>query len=354
MPPAPHTSFTGIDYGHSEGLVVSLPVWSGLEFIQQLLKRLHNEFCTDIDDPLRMNLTNFVDHPAFPPAEASRSHLCHLRCRFICNFYWSIRCFWFYLQWALQLHRVSRPYSSAIENGLTCSVSHCKFSFLFLCWWFHNENSFLTRSDQVSGEDLTVSALSSTLPFPATPSHWRLEFIVMVTAVCIIHAGGGCKVDGQRLTGDTVRRALVGCNSVGLCYRYWRRLRYRIHTGPLFVCGLASFDCIMYSKTSDKPLERPQMAPDSRLTSLWSDTSAAEGCLQSYSRSLYNIHISQCLICFCFSLLDTSSHLPPELPTDRRTQEQANKQKYLRDKWAASVISALEMKRIECKDTSSV
>lgn len=48
MPPAPHTSFTGIDYGHSEGLVVSLPVWSGLEFIQQLLKRLHNEFCTDI------------------------------------------------------------------------------------------------------------------------------------------------------------------------------------------------------------------------------------------------------------------------------------------------------------------
>lgn len=188
-------------------------------------------------------------------AEASRSHLCHLRCRFICNFYWSIRCFWFYLQWALQLHRVSRPYSSAIENGLTCSVSHCKFSFLFLCWWFHNENSFLTRSDQVSGEDLTVSALSSTLPFPATPSHWRLEFIVMVTAVCIIHAGGGCKVDGQRLTGDTVRRALVGCNSVGLCYRYWRRLRYRIHTGPLFVCGLASFDCIMYSKTSDKPLE---------------------------------------------------------------------------------------------------
>lgn len=287
-------------------------------------------------------------------AEASRSHLCHLRCRFICNFYWSIRCFWFYLQWALQLHRVSRPYSSAIENGLTCSVSHCKFSFLFLCWWFHNENSFLTRSDQVSGEDLTVSALSSTLPFPATPSHWRLEFIVMVTAVCIIHAGGGCKVDGQRLTGDTVRRALVGCNSVGLCYRYWRRLRYRIHTGLLFVCGLASFDCIMYSKTSDKPLERPQMAPDSRLTSLWSDTSAAEGCLQSYSRSLYNIHISQCLICFCFSLLDTSSHLPPELPTDRRTQEQANKQKYLRDKWAASVISALEMKRIECKDTSSV
>lgn len=234
---------------------VSLPVWSGLEFIQQLLKRLHNEFCTDIDDPLRMNLTNFVDHPAFPPAEASRSHLCHLRCRFICNFYWSIRCFWFYLQWALQLHRVSRPYSSAIENGLTCSVSHCKFSFLFLCWWFHNENSFLTRSDQVSGEDLTVSALSSTLPFPATPSQWRLEFIVMVTAVCIIHAGGGCKVDGQRLTGDTVRRALVGCNSVGLCYRYWRRLRYRIHTGPLFVCGLASFDCIMYSKTSDKPLE---------------------------------------------------------------------------------------------------
>lgn len=188
-------------------------------------------------------------------AEASRSHLCHLRCRFICNFYWSIRCFWFYLQWALQLHRVSRPYSSAIENGLTCSVSHCKFSFLFLCWWFHNENSFLTRSDQVSGEDLTVSALSSTLPFPATPSQWRLEFIVMVTAVCIIHAGGGCKVDGQRLTGDTVRRALVGCNSVGLCYRYWRRLRYRIHTGPLFVCGLASFDCIMYSKTSDKPLE---------------------------------------------------------------------------------------------------
>lgn len=188
-------------------------------------------------------------------AEASRSHLCHLRCRFICNFYWSIRCFWFYLQWALQLHRVSRPYSSAIENGLTCSVSHCKFSFLFLCWWFHNENSFLTRSDQVSGEDLTVSALSSTLPFPATPSHWRLEFIVMVTAVCIIHAGGGCKVDGQRLTGDTVRRALVGCNSVGLCYRYWRRLRYRIHTGLLFVCGLASFDCIMYSKTSDKPLE---------------------------------------------------------------------------------------------------
>lgn len=116
---------------------VSLPIWSGLEFIQQLLKRLHNEFCTDIDDPLRMNLTNFVDHPAFPPAEASRSHLCHLRCRFICNFYWSIRCFWFYLQWALQLHRVSRPYSSAIENGLTCSVSHCKFSFLFLCWWFH-------------------------------------------------------------------------------------------------------------------------------------------------------------------------------------------------------------------------
>lgn len=188
-------------------------------------------------------------------AEASRSHLCHLRCRFICNFYWSIRCFWFYLQWALQLHRVSRPYSSAIENGLTCSVSHCKFSFLFLCWWFHNENSFLTRSDQVSGEDLTVSALSSTLPFPATPSHWRLEFTVMVTAVCIIHAGGGCKVDGQRLTGDTVRRALVGCNSVGLCYRYWRRLRYRIHTGLLFVCGLASFDCIMYSKTSDKPLE---------------------------------------------------------------------------------------------------
>lgn len=188
-------------------------------------------------------------------AEASRSHLCHLRCRFICNFYWSIRCFWFYLQWALQLHRVSRPYSSAIENGLTCSVSHCKFSFLFLCWWFHNENSFLTRSDQVSGEDLTVSALSSTLPFPATPSQWRLEFIVMVTAVCIIHAGGGCKVDGQRLTGDTVRRALVGCNSVGLCYRYWRRLRYRIHTGLLFVCGLASFDCIMYSKTSDKPLE---------------------------------------------------------------------------------------------------
>lgn len=78
MPPAPHTSFTGIDYDHSEGLVVSLPVWSGLEFIQQLLKRLHNEFCTDIDDPLRMNLTNFVDHPAFPPAEASRSHLCHL------------------------------------------------------------------------------------------------------------------------------------------------------------------------------------------------------------------------------------------------------------------------------------
>ena len=42
----------------------------------------------------------------------------------------------------------------------------------------------------------------------------------MVTAVCIIHAGGGCKVDDQRLTGDTVRRALVGCNSVGLCYRY--------------------------------------------------------------------------------------------------------------------------------------
>lgn len=98
----------------------------------------------------------------------------------------------------------------------------------------------------------------------------------------------------------------------------------------------------------------PQMAPGSRLTSLWSDTSAAEGCLQSYSRSLYNIHISQCLICFCFSLLDTSSHLPPELPTDRRTQEKAKKQKYLRDKWAASVISALEMKRIECKDTSSV
>lgn len=52
----------------------------------------------------------------------------------------------------------------------------------------------------------------------------------------------------------------------------------------------------------------PQMAPDSRLTSLWSDTSAAEGCLQSYSRSLYNIHISQCLICFCFSFW-TRAHI---------------------------------------------
>lgn len=66
------------------------------------------------------------------------------------------------------------------------------FFFLPLCWWFHNESSALTRAEQVSGEDITVSALSSTLPFPATPSHWRLEFIVMVTAVCIIHAGGGC------------------------------------------------------------------------------------------------------------------------------------------------------------------
>lgn len=61
------------------GWWVTLPIWSGLEFIHQLWDRLQNELyeCTDTDDPLRMNPTNFGDRPAFPPSEASRSRLCH-------------------------------------------------------------------------------------------------------------------------------------------------------------------------------------------------------------------------------------------------------------------------------------
>lgn len=64
----------------------------------------------------------------------------------------------------------------------------------------------------------------------------------------------GCNVDDRRLAGDTLSQANSAVsNFVGLCYRYWRRPCYRIHTRQLFVCGLANFDCIMYSKTSDKP-----------------------------------------------------------------------------------------------------
>lgn len=65
-----------------------------------------------------------------------------------------------------------------------------------------------------------------------------------------------CYFEGQRLTGDKLIQASSAVsNSVGLSYRYWRRPCYRIHTWQLFVCSLTSFDCIMYSKTSDKPLE---------------------------------------------------------------------------------------------------
>lgn len=89
---------------------------------------------------------------------------------------------------------------------------------------------------------------------PATPSDWRSEFIVMVTSCVYNSCGVGCNVDDQRLTGDGMSQVNSAVsNSVGLCYRYWRRPCYRIHTRQLFVCGLASFDCIMYSKTSDKP-----------------------------------------------------------------------------------------------------
>lgn len=90
----------------------------------------------------------------------------------------------------------------------------------------------------------------------ATPSAWRSEFIVMVTAVCIIHAG----VVVMLMTSSLQEKSWVRPTQlfqlsifVGLCYRYWRRPCYRRHTRQLFVCGLAHFDCIMYNKISDKP-----------------------------------------------------------------------------------------------------
>lgn len=122
----------------------------------------------------------------------------------------------------------------------------------------------------------------------------------------------------------------------------------------LFVCGLASFDCIMYSKTSDKPLEMASNGTGQSTNEpvIWYQRSRGMSAVL-FTLLIQYSHFTMFDL-LLFFLLDPSSHLPPELPTDRRTQEQANKQKYLRDKWAASVISALEMKRIECKDTSSV
>lgn len=72
----------------------------------------------------------------------------------------------------------------------------------------------------------------------------------------------------------------------------------------------------------------PQMAADSRLTSLWSDTSAAEGCLQSYSRSFsLLIQYSQFTMFdwLLFFLLDTSSHLLPELLIEEHKSKQTNR-----------------------------
>lgn len=66
----------------------------------------------------------------------------------------------------------------------------------------------------------------------------------------------GC-VDDQQLTGHTltwVDSASSG-NSVDLCRTVMQALsqnRHQTSAAALFVCGLASFDCIMYNKTSDK------------------------------------------------------------------------------------------------------
>ena len=120
----------------------------------------------------------------------------------------------------------------------------------------------------MSGEDLTVSALSSTLPFPATPSHWRSEFIVMVTAVCIIHAGGSCKVDDQRLTGDTVRGLWLAVTlSVCVtdidagCVTEYTRDCFLFAVWPVLIALCIARHLISHWKW-------PQMAADSRLTSL--------------------------------------------------------------------------------------
>ena len=134
----------------------------------------------------------------------------------------------------------------------------------------------------------------------------------------------GCNVDDLRLTGDALSQAdSAVSNSVGLCYRYWRRPCYRIHTRQLFVCGLASFDCIMYSRTSDKPLEIASngTGQSNKQPVIWYWSSEEmSGVLFVLSLFLLlTLLFPQYFTIFSllvFFPLNTSPHFLPELPTD--------------------------------------
>lgn len=131
-----------------------------------------------------------------------------------------------------------------------------------------------------------------------------------------------CSVDGQRLTGDTQTAASSAVrNSVVLCYWYRRRsLLQNTHTPQLFVCGLANFNCIMYSKTSDKPTTA---AAGNGLKWPWKvDGGACDLILERARRCLQprlltaplSLPASQYLFCLLFIFLNVSSHFLPKAP----------------------------------------
>lgn len=123
----------------------------------------------------------------------------------------------------------------------------------------------------------------------------------------------GCNVDDRRLTGDASSQANTAVsNSVGLNYSYPCTPCYRIHMRQVFCfCGLANFDCIMYSKTSDKlRSQRLEMASNGTGQSRYGSCDLVPSSKETvlfllavfvFLTLLCPLYLTIFLVCVCFS-----------------------------------------------------
>lgn len=155
----------------------------------------------------------------------------------------------------------------------------------------------------------------------------------------------GCNVDDQRLTGDASSQAntAVSNSSRSELQLSMHALLQNTHAAAFCFCGLANFDCIMYSKTSDKlRSQRLEMASNgtgqSRYGSCDLILSSKETVLFMlavfvFLTPLCPLYLTIFLVCL-FVLLNMSLHLLPELLTDIEAHTvyltKASKLKHLR------------------------